>query len=239
MNKFLPLAIVVVIFISLLVFYTAYDKQTKTLVPEKLVSVVLFKDVANSLKELNKVAALAAIGLIAITFILGPLSKIFPKIFSQFLFTRKFIGLSGFVFAFLHALYSVIVIYELDLNKMLFANPKIVGFISAVISLFIFFLMSITSTEKAVKVMGYKNWKTLQTTGYIALFLAILHFIILEIKPGKGFDVRPFGVLFLFIALVALILKILTLFIKVPERKSFQEHVSHSETENNSKKAKN
>lgn len=227
-SKHKPLLFIALVFISLLLFYTAYDKETKTLVPQNLIDVVLFNDFDKSLSELNKVSALAAIGLISVAFILGPLSRMFPKTFAKILWWRKTVGLSGFAFALLHSIYAIAIIYQLDLDKMLFSNPKALGFVSGLIALLILFLMSITSTAEAVKKMGYKKWKMLQRTGYIALFLAIIHFIVLEIKPEKGFDVRPYGTLFLFIALIALILRILIIFLKLPEKKTFEEHAGKS-----------
>ena len=222
-NRYLPHLIVAFVFLSLLAFYTGYDKETKTLVVGKLIDVITFKDFNNSLKELNKIFALAAIGLISITFILGPFSRIWPGIFARHLCMRKFIGLSGFGFALLHAIYSFSVIYGFSFEQIV-NNSKVLGFITGLFALFIFFLMAITSNAASVKMLGYKNWKALQRTGYVALFLSILHFIILETKPEKGFDVRPYGVLFLLIAIVALILRIIVILIKLPQRQKFEDH---------------
>ncbi|HLC79560.1 MAG TPA: ferric reductase-like transmembrane domain-containing protein [archaeon] len=217
MLKHLPTITVALVIVSLLVFYTAYDKQTKSIVPDKLADVVMFKDAKNSLRELNKVAALASIGLLAIAFLLGPLSKIIPHTFAPMIYARKPIGLAGFVLGLAHGAYSFFVIYGGSLEKTFFENPKMLGAVLGIIGLFIFFLMAITSTEKAVKKMGYARWKTLQRTGYIALFFVVAHFIILEVKPDIGLDVRPYGLLFLFIAIVALALKAISIFIKVEQ----------------------
>ncbi len=220
--------VVLLVFASLLVFYTGYDKQTQTLVPEKALNVLLFKDFFHSLRELNKILALGAIGLVSITFLLGPLSKLWPKRFTRFLSWRKFIGISGFAAALLHGIYSIIAIYDLSLDKMIFSNPNAFGFVTAVIALAIFFVMTLTSTKKAMQQMGYEKWKKLQTTGYIALVLAILHFIILETKPDKGFDVRPYGILFLFLALLALTLRMGLLLVKTKPRTGFEEHTGET-----------
>ncbi len=239
--KFLEknLGIITLIFVvlTLLLFYTAYDKTTKTLIPQKLVDVVTFKDVSKSLSEINKVLALASIGLIAISFIVGPLSRMFPAQFTQWLTHRKFIGLSGFALALFHAIYSILAIYALDLNKMIFANPKVFGFLSAVIAFAIFLVMAVTSNAKSVKKMGYDKWKMVQTIGYVGLALAVLHFVILEIKPNVGLDVRPYGLVFLVIPLVALVIRIGMIFIKAPQRTKFEHHtgkelLEESETEN-------
>ncbi|MDO8633752.1 MAG: ferric reductase-like transmembrane domain-containing protein [archaeon] len=219
---------VAAVFLSLLFFYTAYDKETKTLVPQKLLAVIFFSDAAKSWSELNKVAALAAIGLISCALVVGPLSKMFPKTFGKFLLYRKDAGIAGFLFAILHSAYSLFVIYGLDPNKMLFANPKWIGFVAAVLAFGIFFLMAITSTAEAVKKMGYIKWKLLQTTGYVALFFAIVHFLVLEIKPGKGLDVRPYGLVFLALAITALIVRLGFRALKTPPRTAFEEHIGQT-----------
>lgn len=220
-----PFLCVVLVVVSLLLLYTAYDKQTQTVVLEKLVKILLFSDPAASLRELNKVAALAAIGLVSIAFVIGPLSRLFPKQFAHLLSWRKFVGVSGFLLAVLHAIYSVWVIYQLDLDKMLYSNPRVAGLVVGVAALFVFFLMSITSTKRAVENMGYPNWKALQTTGYLALLFAILHFVILETKPVVGLDVRPFGLLFLALAVAALLLRIAMAVLGKKPKTNFEEHV--------------
>lgn len=218
-------ALIMIVFVLLLVLYTAYDKQTKTIVPEKLIDVLVFKDFNNSLKELNKVAALAGIGLIAICFLMGPLSRFFPTLFAHYLVYRKAVGLGGFGFVLLHSVYSFIEFYKLDIDKMIFSNTKGLGIALAMVAFAIFLAMTLTSTAGAVKRMGYPKWKALQTFGYVGLFLSIIHFVVLETKPDKGLDVRPFGLLFLAIAIIALIVRIGMVFVKAPERSKFEHHI--------------
>lgn len=222
-TRFTPILIVLLVFLSLLALYTAYDKQTKTLIPEKLTKVLLFTDVSFSLRELNKVVALEAIGLIAVVFLLGPLSKFWPRVFNQFLCLRKPLGLTGFGLAVLHTIYSFVVLYQFDLNKLL-QSPKIGGLAAGAIALAIFFFMSLTSTKQAVERLGYRRWKTIQTFGYIGLLAALLHFFLLETK-NWALDVRPFGLVFFYLTAVALLLRLGIIFVKVPERKSYEEHI--------------
>jgi DMSO/TMAO reductase YedYZ heme-binding membrane subunit len=223
-RPYYPYTIVLGLFVLFLLLYTAYDKTTKTLVIENLVRVVSFQDHDHSLRELNKVIALEAIGLISITLLLGPLSKFMPRIFTVFLYMRKPLGIAGFVLAAAHGIYSAAEVYQLDINQMIFQNSKAWGLVSAIIALAIFFIMTITSTKEAVARMGYKKWKTLQTFGYAGLFFAILHFFIFESKPGIGLDVRPFGLLFFYLGIAALLLKLLSVLLSAPERESFGEH---------------
>lgn len=211
--------------VSILLLYTPYDKATHSLSAEKLYNVLTFKDMHNSIRELNKVAALAGIGLIAISFILGPLSRMFPEQFAQHLPWRKFVGLSGFALAAAHSAYSLFEFYRLDISRILYSSQNPLGFASAAIALLIFLAMALTSNGAAVKRLGYKRWKSLQTFGYVGLFFAIAHFVITETRPDVGFDVRPYALLFLFIALVALLVRIGMFLVRVPERQSFEEHI--------------
>jgi len=223
-EKSLGIAAVVFVVVTLLLFYTAYDKQAKALVPQKLFDVVTFKDMANSLREINKVLALASIGLIAISLIIGPLSRMFPRHFAHLVPHRKFIGLTGFAFALFHSVYSALVIYGADINKMIFENPKMFGLISGLIALAIFLVMAITSNAQSVKKMGYDKWKAVQTFGYVGLALAALHFALLEIKPDVGLDVRPYGLLFLALPIIALVVRGGIIFLKAPERTKYEHH---------------
>ena len=220
-----PYHVVAAVFILLLLLYTGYDKATKSLQPEKLVSVLSFQDAGHTLKELNKVFALEAIGLISIVFLLGPLSKIWPDKFRRFLYMRKTLGLTGFALAALHGIYSFATFYDLSLENAFFQNPKMWGIITAVLSLIIFLIMSLTSSKEAVVRLGYGRWKALQTFGYVGLLLALLHFFLLETKPDIGLDVRPFGLLFFYLPLAALGLRTLIIFIKAPSRRSYEEHI--------------
>ena len=219
LKKYFPLLIAVLLIASLLVFYTGYDKESKTILPEKIVGVVSFENPAHSLAELNKIAALAAIGLISLAFVIGPLSRIWPNTFSKFIEWRLPFGLMGLGFALAHSAYSTIVIFNLNMDTMIFSNPKWLALITAIISLVIFSVMGITSLKQVIKKMGYKNWKRLQRTGYIALALVIIHFVLIETKPGIGFDVRPYGYAFLIIAIIAIVLKVVNLGLKYFKKK--------------------
>ncbi len=237
-EKNLGLLAVVLVVASLLAFYTAYDKQTKAIVPDKLVKVLAFSDPANSLKEINKVAALAAIGVIAIAFLLGPLSRMLPKQFAHWLTHRKFIGLAGFALAAYHSVYSALAFYSADISKMIFANPKAAAVVSGLVALLIFVVMAVTSNKRSVEMMGYKKWKAVQTFGYVGLALAVLHFIMLETKPGIGLDVRPYGLAFLVIPIVALIVRAGMIFIRAPERGKFEHHTGEEHPKEIAKRLK-
>lgn len=228
-RKYYWLFFTALVLASLLLLYTAYDKKTGQLDFGKLVRIVAFEDAALSLRELNKVIALAAIGILAACFLLGPLSRIWPKIFCSYLGQRKAIGLAGFALALIHSAYSFAEYYKLDLGVVFSSEQKTHAFAAGAIALSIFFLMAITSTAKAVQKMGYAKWKALQTTGYLGLALSIAHFFIIETKPDIGFDVRPYGMAFFYAAMLALLLRLAIIFVKHEPKTKFEHHVGEEE----------
>ena len=234
-KKYLPYLFCLLVLLLLFVFYTSYSKKSKTLEPELAIKVLSFQDPPFSLKELNKIAALGSIGLIAIAFIIGPLSRLLRNIFGKFLYFRKPVGLIGFSLRLLHGIYSVIVFYNLDINKMFIENDEWIATVSAIAGFFVFFLMAITSNKLSVEKLGYKKWKTLQTFGYVGLGLVVIHFFIIETKPDTGFDVRPFGLLFFYIPIIAIILRMVLLLIKTKEKDKFEHHFENSGNHNNGK----
>ncbi len=223
-NKYLPYMFVFIVLVSLLFFYTAFDKKTKAYVPENLAKVLSLTDMKHSLRELNKVAGLASIGLIASVFLLGPLARVFPGTFGRFLYFRKPVGIMGFLIAALHGIYSAIEFYQLDIERMFFTSPKAPGVISGIVALAIFLVMTLTSNKVSVERLGYGKWKIIQTFGYVGLFFATLHFYILESKPETGLDVRPFGLVFFYLPIVALVARVIVLFTHPRPKKKYEEH---------------
>ncbi len=217
---------------SLLVLYTAYDSSSGTLQFEKLIEVFSFEDMQHSFRELNKIIALAGIGLITFVYLIGSLAKVWPDIFARHLKYRKPLGLIGFWLIIIHAVYSIIDFYQLSLDVIL-ASPKLPAFIAGTLSILIFILSVITSNPQSIQRLGYKNWKNIQRTGYIALLLGLLHFVWVETKPEIGFVVRPYGMLFYYAAILAIVLRVIVIFIDNPKKNKYEEHVSHPKDKKN------
>ncbi len=190
-----------------------------------IIGFYFFTQEGNQLKILNKASGYAGVLLGSIVFMLGPLSRFYPKTFAQDLKFRKPLGLWAFVFILIHFLISMELYYKWSFSAFLnFDNLLGITFTAALISFVILALMSLTSTSKAVKTLGYKNWKFLQRTGYIALLLGAVHYSLI---PGNVFFNSVHGMLLSLIVVLALILKVYSLFRGVKK----QEH--HFEGEKN------
>ena len=223
-SPYLPYLFIFLVVLSLFLFYTAYDKTSKSLVFENLIKVLAFQNSTKSFSEINKVFALSAIGLIAISFILGPLARFWPDIFVKYLYFRKPVGLAGFVLGVIHGIYSAIAFYNLDITSMLVNNEKSLAIIFGIIGTIVFIIMSATSNKTMLDKLGYKIWKAIQTFGYFGLLFIVLHFLLIETKPDKGFDVRPYGLVFFYIAVAALVLRVIAIFVKSEPKTKYEHH---------------
>lgn len=117
--------------------------------------------------------------ILLVTLWISPLRAIFPKsrLLKLIVRHRRMMGVSCFVYALLH-----LTIYLLDYTTLAvmlenFTRPFI---ISGALAFIILLAMAITSTNWAVKKMGFKNWKILHRLVYLAVFLVFLHLFLKE-----------------------------------------------------------
>ena len=161
--------------------------------------------------------AIAATFVIGLCFVLGPLSRMKPDAFLPMLRHRKPLGLWGFLFAAIHVAGVLIIAFGT------IADPEnLYSTISGIVAFAIFTLMAATSTGKAIARMGYAKWKKLQRVGYIAFFLVLIHFTIIE----KGaFVSRQIGQAIFGFVLLVLLLRILM--ILAGKKEAYKEHEFH------------
>lgn len=176
-----------------------------------------------SFSMMNKIAGLLALLLLGTTFLIGPLSFFLPQVFTKLKIYRKYLGISGFVVALIHAVLSLYSYFKMDLAFMLFdgKNEHLLGVWLGILALLIFLSMTLTSTKKAVETIGASMWKKLQTGGYIALALVMAHFILMETNRGLFVIKRPFGraiFVFGFVVLAARLLVFFLTLIKKPTK---------------------
>jgi DMSO/TMAO reductase YedYZ heme-binding membrane subunit len=172
----------------------------------------------------NKIAGLAGVALTAITFLLGPLTKFWPKIFAKYMGFRKYLGLSAFALIIIHTIISIL-LFQLTFEKVV-ESPKALGFYAASGAFLIFLAMVLSSSAKACRLLGYKAWKGVQVAGYISLLLSLVHFFILESKPDVGFVVRPLGYAVFALGAIALIAKAASM-LWHREKTAYEQHVEH------------
>lgn len=166
----------------------------------------------------NKAISVSSVGLIALSYSLGSLSKLFPKTFTPLLSARKYLGLVGFSLAAIHVVISLLLFnssyYPKFFDKI--GQLSLVGELSmlfGVLSLMVFSVVAITSIPSIAKSLGNKTWLRIQRFGYLGLVLILLHVLVMGFQGWMKTSVWPGGMLP--ISLVASIIIMLTLFLRV------------------------
>lgn len=163
---------------------------------------------------INKATAETAILLIGLSFLLGPLCKIFPFI-SRYLYFRRYFGLVGFVTVLVHIVLSLLQFTSRFPLKWYFDH--IWGVVAAIVSTVIFLILALSSSNKVIQKLGGKQWKTVQRLGYAAVIFALIHIGIAsysrwmmwlggKVTMPNSFVVFVFGVIVIIARLLALII---------------------------------
>ncbi|MBN1170244.1 hypothetical protein JXA56_04420 [Candidatus Micrarchaeota archaeon] len=149
--------------------------------------------------QINRALALAGIAVVGITFIVGPLPKYFPW-FNRIKVHRRYLGVSGFLILLIHSILSFQLFFGSDIGKLLNTeNHRFLSAFSAVLAFLIFLALTLTSTNRAMRILG-PNWKKLQTFGYVGFVLSIIHF---HISMGGSFNLFELMLFAFAIAVVA------------------------------------
>ena len=132
----------------------------------------------------NKAIALTATILIGLSFLLGPLARFWPKMFTHHLYLRKYLGISGFAIAALHALMSLLLFSPAYYPKFFLPSGKmnLIGessMLFGILAFLIFLAISLTSLPQIEKLLNSQQWKSIQRLGYLAYVLVLFHVVIM------------------------------------------------------------
>lgn len=131
--------------------------------------------------RLTQVYGITSVIYLYLATIIGPIFAVFPNLSykNEFTHARKALGLSTFIFASLHGINAFF--RQLGgIDGLGFLNTNFLIAIS--ISFFAFLilaLLSITSIDKIISILGFKNWKLLHRLVYLALILILVHMLML------------------------------------------------------------
>lgn len=129
------------------------------------------------------------------TVFISLLQKLFPRVavFARLLPLRKYTGIFAFLIAFSHVISSFFQYgVAKDLSGML---DLVLGDWSMLFGAIAFLAMLpafITSTNWAVKKMGYKFWKNIQRLTHLAFVFTVLHLAFLDFYRSGSVDVASF-----------------------------------------------
>lgn len=166
----------------------------------------------------NKATALSSTVIIGFSFLLGPLTRMFPNIFEKNLSLRKSFGLIGFGLASIHAIISLILLSPEYYGKFYTQEGLInttgqFSLLFGVLALAVFSIVSITSLPSIYKALGEKKWKTVQRFGYIGYFAVLLHVVVMGFKGWLNPSSYAYG--FISITLVSSLFIIFVLLMRI------------------------
>ncbi|HCR30427.1 MAG TPA: hypothetical protein DIV79_10460 [Opitutae bacterium] len=129
---------------------------------------------ADPAKYLLEYVGLASTYIFAIVISITPLRRIFRKstIVNSLAYHRRPMGVSVFVYAFLHFL--IYYFYTGSWSEFVKDWEKLF-ILSGILAFLFLLLMAITSNNRMVRRLGSRNWKRLHRFAYLVLFLIIYH----------------------------------------------------------------
>ena len=163
-------------------------------------------------KEMIKTSGLLAIALLSLTLLIGPACRFFPAL-NVLKAHRKFWGVLSFFIALAHGVLIYIFYFNYNLAKLFDpASPKYYGLLAGLASLAILLAVTLTSNKLSLNSLSPKVWKAVQSTAYLALILAVLHFYLVESTNGVLVIKRVVGQITFGFAAVVILIRMLTLF---------------------------
>lgn len=171
-----PTALSVAVLASYFVFYSLYDKSSGSLAPGKMWSRITSSQRSFG-NELNKILALSGLTCMGLAFLLSGMYN--------GLLVCSAVQLN------VHAVYSVVVIYGADPDRVWRNNPKVLAILAGQAGLVM--LSYLTLMPALLGQQPHVRQGPL-LSNFAALALGFLHFLGMEAKGGK-LNVRPFAYL--------------------------------------------
>lgn len=128
---------------------------------------------SSGVQAIIRFSGLSGFAILSITLIMGPIIMLKPK-WAEMLESRRALGLAGFYFILLHVLLVSYAYFNFDINQVTSQLPLLIGLIAFILVIPI----AITSSDRAIALLGSKNWKRIQRIAYIVFILALIHFIL-------------------------------------------------------------
>ena len=143
---------------------------------------------------LNKATSLAAVILVACSYLVGRVLRWHNHDPVMRLVVVKFCGLAGFFLAGMHVFFSLCLLRPAYFAKYFEADGRLnavgeVGMAVGVVALFLLMSPAITTLPMMPKAIGGIRWKRSQRVGYLALALVVAHLVVLGLEGW----LRPSG----------------------------------------------
>lgn len=125
---------------------------------------------------INVSTAWTAVVLIGLSMLLSAICY-FWNAFDHYILFRKHLGVSGFVIATIHVVFSLIILRsDFPFPNYYLHEKNIISFLFGLTAFAYFAFMTSISNNYAVREIGGQKWRKLLRYGYIAYIFTIIHF---------------------------------------------------------------
>ncbi|PVE25461.1 hypothetical protein DC522_06075 [Microvirga sp. KLBC 81] len=136
--------------------------------------------------------------LIGICFLIGPLAHFSPSAWTKHLRLRKPYGLLGLFFVAFHTLWALVRLAPAHYPEFFGPNGALtpaaeLSMLAGVASLMILAVQGITSLPSVEARMAIASWRAVQRLGYLALALALGHFLVIKWQGWVAIGQWPYG----------------------------------------------
>lgn len=136
--------------------------------------------------------------LIGVCFLIGPLAHFWPDAWTKRLHLRKPYGLLGLGFVAFHTLWAMVRLAPAHYPELFGPNGALtpaaeLSMLASVASLMIFAVEGITSLPSVEERMESASWRSVQRLGYLALVLALGHFLLIKWQGWVNIGQWPYS----------------------------------------------
>lgn len=171
---------------------------------------------------LSKGFAWAGLSFMLLAVAIGPLARLISPVKTLIRY-RKDIGVIGFYLILFHFVFGLLLIPTRFPVQSYLANP--VSFLSALIAILILVYITHHSRLESINILGLTRWKIIQRLVYLALILAVIHYLTLGPLPfwkkwlANPTGLPPLGLLVTTLVVVVLLLRLIVIPLSVSNRK--------------------
>lgn len=129
--------------------------------------------------------ALTGLTMIAASYLIGPLARLWPVKWIKYRDIRKQFGLIGLAFVAFHVFLALTVLAPAYYPKIFSEGGKLselgqISMLTGVLGFVIFIILAITSLPSVATNMTERGWLFVQRSGLIAIILSVLHFAVFK-----------------------------------------------------------
>ena len=140
---------------------------------------ILYTDKEITFINFNKSIADVSVILISFSLAFSGIS-FFWKTFAKYEYYRKYLGITGFVYALIHVTITLTIL--LNSYNIINSTSNVIAFICGLLAFIIFLIMLDISNKYAIELLGSHFWKIIMRSGYFGLLLVIIHIYLKDIE---------------------------------------------------------